>query len=208
MSNHLRAQPEMQYETAIACPETLYNCLKAIRARIDYDRSIDSHHIIKVVYSLDFGAPSHRFINILDQYLDQNGYDWRFHSMHINVIPRLVKVLLRKNSLADLTEEDVPVSDHEKNLIPLMTELARVQQRDAVPDSRDMQLPWNYYMLPCPGSLRIFRLPSGAPYYLYRATFDLWEYNGEQGKTWELLTTPPLPTEPYSTEIAQTTSDR
>ncbi len=183
MATNSLAPQTLNYETTVVCPETIYNCYKAIRSRIDHDPEAGDHAIIKVTYALDFGAPSHRFVRIIDHMLERDESIWRLHSLHVEVPSRTIKVLLRKHSLVDLVEDDGKLTDYELKLPALMEKFAITTGKQEIPNAmapEKMELPWNYYMLRSPSSLRIFKLDEGKYYYVYRCYFDLWEYSDDQ----------------------------
>ena len=186
---------EYEYIANITSAEVVYNAFAVILSRLIHDPGINKHQIIKVVYPFTFGGPHQTYISILNQLLEEHEYPWRVHSSHIRIHAqeKIVILLLRRESLVDLTDRPEPVGSSDKLLWPLMQRFAAQQGKLPVPPTFGQKhefqsIEWDKYLLPSPSCLTIYQTNKGSDYYYhYRMTFDIWEYNEEYPEIgWQL----------------------
>lgn len=157
--------PEVRdYVFTIAHPNCIYNSILAIQEGLAKKPDADSHVHIMFEYDLDYVCPSTRFTYIIDDFLENSGINWRVHSYHVVPGTLMVRAILRKVSLVDLTLDKTILHDYERRMHGIMQRYSE-QFCDGGPVFGS-------------SNIAIFKLPEGQGYYyLFTRVFDMWEYS-------------------------------
>jgi hypothetical protein len=151
-----------EYITTFACPEAITNALEFIERKLAEPNALKHTHLM-LEYSLDYAAPSSKYLAIIDRYLERRGINYRMHSAHVRVPEEKTRLILRKTSLIDLTTPETELGDWELNIERVMLAYSRQ---------------YNQPLIVSPSNITVFKQPTTSNYYwVYTRVFDMWHYN-------------------------------
>lgn len=152
-----------EYVNTLACPEAIHNVLNLIDQRLAVPGA-ENHTHLMFEYDLKWVSPSSRFLSVIDKILENRGINWRIYSTHLIVAREVVRIILRKASLIDLTTNEVPLEPYEMELSRIMAVYSKQ---------------YNQPLIEGPSNITVFRVAENQYYWVYTRIFDMWEYNDQ-----------------------------
>lgn len=187
MSNVNIRPTNHDFVASLPCPNAIFNIAYLITEHIERRKDIEKHVHSMLEYDLDYIGPSQRYCNVIDAILEDMGCSWRIHSSHIMQKTETVRMIIRKASLIDLTQERIELHPYELQLWRIMRDYGTryPHQLDKIntPDLDDMPMQYKVrreLMTPGPCNVAIFRLSSPNKYYwMFSKQFAVWEYSDD-----------------------------